>query len=182
MKAEFVNGCKLRKGLQGNATRYGCYLLSVNPGMPVTKFKEAVCAFSDISVTNASWLTKEDPADPRLPTGKLWTRANNGARGYLTLHPNAAALIGTHVTPEEFCQTEKLEAMSGRGLIEGSLVTWTSYHHVPYSNTPLTPVKKTGMLVNTKCRGRKTVDILCNGMIERVVISSLENINFKEEA
>ena len=179
MKGEFINGFRMRKGLQGNAVRYACYLLRQNPRMPVTRFRAEVCKFADISDSNSGWLTKEVPGDSRFPTGKLWSREQQGARAFLTLMPEAMPLVGTHLSAENFKLKEREDAMAARSLEVGSLVSWTRKE---YSSSKWNgkAVHYTGVLVNTKCRGRNTVEILCNGKIEQVSISSLNNVNIKE--
>ena len=179
MKGELINGFRMRKGLQGNAIRYACYLLSENPGMPVTKFVDAVAQFGDISPGNSGWLAREIN-DSRHPTGKLWSRENRGNRGYLTLMPEGRALVGTHITAAEFKERERLESMESRGLEVGSLVSWnvTSYPG-GWGREPV-HTERTGILVSTSSRGRKTVDVMYEGKVERMAINSLINVKLKE--
>ena len=179
MKGETINGFRMRKGLQGNAVRYACHLLSENPDMPVTKFVNAVAEFADISPGNSGWLTKEG-GDHRFPTGKLWTRRREGNRGYINLMPEALPLVGTHVTADEFKEQERKQALDSRGLEVGSLVTWsvTSYPN-GWDRDPVY-TERTGILVSLSTRGRKTVEVMHNGKVERMAICSLNNVNVKE--
>ena len=179
MKGEFINGFRMRKGLQGNAVRYACYLLSENPDMPVSRFVEAVATFADISPGNSGWLTKES-SESKFPTGKLWTRRREGIRGYVTLMPEAMPLVGTHVTADEFKEQERKQALESRGLEVGSLVSWNiSSYPGGWGRDPVY-TERTGIVVSLSTRGRKTVEVMHNGRVERMAINSLSNVNIKE--
>ena len=171
MKVEIINGHRVRGGLQGNAVRYACWLLKQHGEISVTKFREMVTSYSNISYQSSNWLTSPDQSSS-YPTGKLWQRVRdeNDRRKYnVRLLPAAEALVGTHMLPEEFVKFDVDAKLTKRGVAHGDLV------FIETNNAA-----KTGILLGQSNSSKSYVEVLIDGIICRCKISSIKKI--KESA
>ena len=84
------------------------------------------------------------------------------------------------ITADEFKEQERKQALESRGLEVGSLVSWSvSSYPGGWGRDPVY-TERTGIVVSLSTRGRKTVEVMHNGRVERMAINSLSNVNIKE--